>query len=43
MVPAEYLLIVAAVMVPLIALHREALEFVYAFGQVSGTMLGMPW
>lgn len=43
MVPSEYILIVAAVIVPLIGLHRQAIEFVYAFAQVSAAMLGMPW
>jgi hypothetical protein len=43
MVPAEYVLLLAAVIMPFILLYRQALEFIYAFGQASAAMLGMPW
>lgn len=43
MAPAEYILISAAVVVPLIALHHKAIEVVYILGQMSAAMIGAPW
>lgn len=40
---AEYILISAAIIVPLIARHYEAIEVVHIFGRTTASMMGAPW